>query len=342
MELITALEQFLAENVKGVSIAAQTVLAYASRPPNSDGASADGRSQPSAALPPSVQTPPDPPWVLDTEAFQVALDNALKDNVAGYVAQLRQAGQVVFTKTWEYAKRPPQDGRLLWRTDVPMHVASVSKLMTAMAMTVLMGDKISPDDSIIGYLPEYWTKTKNIQLITFRDLFNHTSGLSSSTEPTDFYSMKAAIAGATDGPGNYNYQNVNYGLFRIILAVMNGNIKNNSYFGGGQILTNDQFWDATTISAYNQYLQANVFKPSGVGDATLDQPSACALAYRRPDDINPGWNSGSMFGSCGCDGWHLGQRFAQCDGRIPPGQRHSDIIRRGADDVGQRLWRGPA
>lgn len=38
------------------------------------------------------------PYYLDVSAFEVALDNALKDGVAGYVAQLRQSGQILFTK----------------------------------------------------------------------------------------------------------------------------------------------------------------------------------------------------------------------------------------------------
>ena len=69
---------------------------------------------------------------------------------------------------------------------------------------------------------------------------------------------------------------------------------------------NDRLWDLTTINAYEEYLQAKVFQPSGVGGATLDHPPGCALAYRGPPvDIGPGWNSGNLRESCGCDGWHL-------------------------------------
>jgi hypothetical protein len=68
---------------------------------------------------------------------------------------------------------------------------------------------------------------------------------------------------------------------------------------------NDQIWDSATINAYESYLQAKVFRPSGVVGATLDHPSACALAYVGPGDSKPGWNSGNLEASCGCDGWHL-------------------------------------
>ena len=162
--------------------------------------------------------------------------------------------------------------------------------MTAMAMTVLFRDNnISPDAKIIDYLPKYWAKGSNIEQITFRNLFNHTSGLSANYR-VDFAMMKSAIAGGIDIDqlGQYNYQNLNYGLCRMLLPVINGNIKRDAHFN---ILPNlnDRLWDLATINAYEGYLQAKVFQPSGVGDATLDHPPGCALAYRGPPiDIGPG------------------------------------------------------
>ena len=307
MELLQALDRFLAENVKGVSIDAQAVLAHVIRPPNYDDVSSDGGTEGSKVLFEPVQ-PPGVPYSLDVRAFQAVLDAALKDVVAGYVAQLRRSGQILFTNAWAYAIR----GSELWSQDIPMHVASVSKLMTAMAMKVLLRDnKISPDAQIINYLPDYWAKGSNIEHITFRNLFNHTSGLSANYL-VDFDMMKSAIAGGINlnDLGQYNYQNLNYGLCRMVLAVINGNINKDLYWGvlglPDPLSLNDQIWDFVTIAAYEAYLQAKVFEPSNVGGATLDHPPGCALAYQGPpDNIGPGWNSGSLQQSCGCDGWHL-------------------------------------
>ena len=317
MEPLPALDQFLAENVKGVSVNAQAVLAHVIRPPNYDDVFSDGGPQANTVLLEPVQPPPGLPYHLDVGGFEVALDNALKDGVAGYVAQLRQSGQILFTKTLAYAKRRPQDGDERWKPNVKMHVASVSKLMTAMAMTVLLRDhNISPDAQIIDYLPDYWAKGPNIEYIVFRNLFNHTSGLKTYYK-VDFDIMKSAIAGGINLPiaggsnqntlGQYNYQNVNYGLCRILLAVINGNINKNLYWGLPPLSNplNNLIWDSVTIAAYEVYLQAKVFGPSGVVDATLDHPAGCALAYKGPDDTKHGWNSGSLQQSCGCDGWHL-------------------------------------
>jgi CubicO group peptidase (beta-lactamase class C family) len=318
MDLLPALNRFLAENVKGVSVDPQAVLAHVIRPPSFYSASSDRGPQASTVLFKPVLPPPGLPYYLNVGAFEVALDNALKDVVAGYVAQLRHSGQILFTKARQYAKRP-QDGSESWTPDVQMHVASVSKLMTAMAMTVLLRDNnISPDAQIINYLPDYWTKGSNIEYIVFRNLFNHTSGLS-AIDLVDFDIMKSAIAGGINLPiaggtnlntlGQYKYQNLNYALCRILLAVINGNINKSLYWGFPGLPDpnsfNDKIWDSVTIAAYEAYLQAKVFQPSGMVGATLDHPTACALAYQGPNDTEPGWDSGSLQWSCGYAGWHL-------------------------------------
>jgi CubicO group peptidase (beta-lactamase class C family) len=141
-------------------------------------------------------------------------------------------------------------------------------------------------------------------------LLNHTSGLTAANL-VDFYVMKSAIeAGisldlqAAEHLGHYNYQNVNYALCRILLAVINGNISA-SASTSGLFFDSDLLWDLVTISAYQQYTVSNVFRPAGVFGATLDHPDAAGLAYRGPMDTDGGWNSGGLQSSCGADGWHL-------------------------------------
>jgi hypothetical protein len=86
MEPQPGLDQFLAENVNGVSVDAQAVLAHVIRPPNFDDVSPDGGPQANTVPLQPVQPPPSPPYYLDVAAFEIALDNALKDGVAGYAA----------------------------------------------------------------------------------------------------------------------------------------------------------------------------------------------------------------------------------------------------------------
>jgi hypothetical protein len=260
------------------------------------------------------------PYNLDVPGFQSALDTALKNNaVIGYVAQLRQHGAALFTNIWQFARRPQQpDGYGIepWTADVPMHLASVSKLLTAMAMMVLFHkldrDPIirrgpgvrdihpSWDRLISPYLPDYWQKGPNIENITFRDLLQHTSGLSTppGSPPVNFQSIQSAIAAGSNGLGTYNYQNVNYALCRILIPVLNGDIDQGA---------DPSIWDNKTQTAYATYMADKVFVPSNVASATLVAQANFALAYGGdPTDTALGWDSGgNLAESCGCDGWHL-------------------------------------
>ena len=147
-----------------------------------------------------------------------------------------------------------------------MHLASVSKLITAMAMMVLFLDhkldkgpgrrgppiiqRIHPweEAAISTYLPDNWQTGPNIENITFLDLLQHTSGLSTPPGPVTFQSIQSAIATGSTGLGTYQYHNVNYALCRILLPVINGDIDQGA---------DQSIWDSKTQTAYATYVQDN-------------------------------------------------------------------------------------
>jgi CubicO group peptidase (beta-lactamase class C family) len=186
-----------------------------------------------------------------------------------------------------------------------MHVASLSKIVTAIAMTKLLNDQgMSYDTPIIDFLPGYWSKGPDVNLITFRQLMDHTSGLAfdNTTSGTDFEFMKEQIEAGTTHLGQYSYQNMNYGLCRILIATINGNIPVDWVIPLPSF--NDQVWDCVTLAAYQAFVNANVFSPSGVTGATLYHEPADALAYNFPVS-GPGWNSGDLTTLAGGTGWHM-------------------------------------
>jgi CubicO group peptidase (beta-lactamase class C family) len=238
---------------------------------------------------------------LNVSAFCTGLDNALKNSVAGFVMCLRKNGATICTlqRNWAHT---PSDGSLAWNPDRQMHVASVSKLITGMAMTKLLDEKnISYDAKIIDYLPTYWQKGPNIDKITFRHLLTHKSGFSTNSSNSDFPFMKSKVAAGVSGVGGYDYENMNFGLCRILIPVINGTIAKNAPLPPNLV---DQAWDFLTINAYAQYVQQKVFAPSGVAGATLMHPNGDALAYSFPVS-GPGWNSGDLSTMAGGAGWHL-------------------------------------
>ena len=80
--------------------------------------------------------------------------------------QLRQHGNTIHTAQVNWAKRPA-DGSKAWNPSVPMHVASVSKLITAIAMTKILNDhdEMTYDTPIINYLPTYWAKGPGVRAL---------------------------------------------------------------------------------------------------------------------------------------------------------------------------------
>src|SRR5262249_13644732 len=160
----------------------------------------------------------------DVAHFNKIIHTTLKDSVTGYVMQLRQDGKLRDTLIWNWG-RTPTDGDKVWTENTRMHLASVSKLLTAIGMVkTLDARKISYDAKIIHYLPTYWKKGKNIDKITFRHLMTHTSGFNTPSSDSDYLYMKGKVAAGVAKVGSYAYQNMNFGLCRILIPIIRGEV----------------------------------------------------------------------------------------------------------------------
>jgi CubicO group peptidase (beta-lactamase class C family) len=163
---------------------------------------------------------------FDATGFISALKEQLTGSVAGYSIRLTENGSTIGLADRNWAKEP-RDGSGNWTPGTRMHVASLSKIVTAIAMTRLLGEAvILPSTPIIDYLPGYWVKGPNVDQITFAELMTHRSGLAfgATNSRSDFEWMKSQISAGTTHRGQYSYQNMNFGLCRILLATINGNI----------------------------------------------------------------------------------------------------------------------
>ena len=295
------------ERIHGVKIDEAAIQAHVMRPKNVVGIISD-RGREDAPDIEHIQPPPDFIYELNVNGFIQALETALNSSTAGYSLRLRQNGSTIAAVDWNCAKEP-QDGSESWTADIRMHVASCSKIVTAIAMTKLLNDKnMAYDTTIVDYLPGYWTKGPSVNQITFAELMTHTSGLAfgDTSDRSDFEFMKEQIAAGTTKIGQYSYQNMNFGLCRILISTINGNIPVDwtppLKFGTGSL--KDQLWDWITLSAYQAYVNANVFDPAGVFGPTLTHESADALAYNFPVAGN-GWNSGDLTTMAGGAAWHM-------------------------------------
>ena len=300
------------KSIRGVDITEAQVRAHVMRPSDLDGAASDrGRLDLPEQPAPSLQTTEALPEVhqhyrLDVDGFIQALESALNNEVAGYALRLNRHGRTIRTVDWNWAKEP-QDTAEGWTNDVRMHVASLSKQITAIAMTKLLDNHGIPHEAkIINYLPAYWAKGPNVDQITFANLMTHTSGLNFgvNSSASDFGFMKAQIATGTSHLGQYWYQNMNFGLCRILLATIDGNIPVGLVLPPPWNGLTDIVWDLVTLAAYQSYVGANVFSPSGVSGPTLNHQPPDALAYNFPVS-GSGWNSGDLTTMAGGAAWHL-------------------------------------
>ena len=243
---------------------------------------------------------------VDLGAFGTAVHTILKDSVTGYILQVRQNGNLVYNLIWNWAQTPADQGQG-WTDDTRMHVASVSKFLTAVGLVKVLDSKnISYDAAIVDYLPTYWSKGNKIDKITFRQLLTHKSGFSTGKSASDYAFMKSKVAAGVTNVGSSDYENMNFGLCRILIPIINGNVSKGTEFFPTPA-TNDQVWDAVTLYHYRNYMQANVFTPAGVNNVGFEPipGGKNALAYNFPHNNEKGWNSGNLASVAGGAGWRL-------------------------------------
>jgi CubicO group peptidase (beta-lactamase class C family) len=244
---------------------------------------------------------------LDVGAFGLGLHNVLRNAVTGYILQITRNGTPIHLGIWNWAQTPADAG-LGWNENTRMHLASVSKLLTAVGVTKALGG-LSYDTKIINYLPTYWSKGANIDKITFRHLLTHRSGFMTGGSGSDYALMKSKVAAGVSNVGaSSGYENMNFGLMRILIPILRGDVNKGASFGGGGLF-NDAAWDLLTVHYYKKYMQDNVFTPAGVSNASFSpQAGPKAFAYSFPPGNTAGWNSGDLSTVAGGAGWRLSTR----------------------------------
>jgi len=178
-----------------------------------------------------------------------------------------------------------------------MHIASVSKTITAAAVLKILARKpgANIDSKISRYLPSGWVRGPNVDLLTFRHLLTHKSGFIQSGGNDEYGALRSMIEGGINKAalGNhYEYKNANYSLFRVILPILAGK-KDKSQI--------DAFGAAVF---YSWVIHEEIFKPMGIPDAFVFQlPDSPMKYYNCVSDVTGGGGDYRM--RSGAYGWHL-------------------------------------
>ncbi len=223
---------------------------------------------------------------LDVGGFGTDLASQFNGQCNGYALRLLEPNGTGLTMQSGKA-RSVADGDLNWTSDVRMNVASVSKLVTAIAARKALADAGVPGGTAIyPFLPLYWRRGPNVDEVTFDMLLTHRSGFYNPVTDMALYGdLKGQIArGALAGVplGNATYQNVNFGLFRILIPVVTGAIKVSLLAPSGLEDDHDRVWSALAIQGYHDYVQEHVFGPVQLSDAATASVPGNALAYSGP------------------------------------------------------------
>lgn len=259
------------------------------------------------AVGPLKKTPVTPK--LDVAKFGETVHAAFKDKVRGYALGLRKNGQPVLTLQWDHSRTAAP--ALDWTLDTRMHVASVSKLITAIVMTKMLDERgLSFDTKIGNYLPAYWNEGKNANDITFRALMTHQAAF--TIHDGDYLSFKRQIEmGVSTNPADgIGYTNGVFSLLRVLGSTMTGAVDKSYWytfpmFGPSQEESfNDALWDLKTTHAFLSYAQAKVFTPSGVSGVSPAPTPAGAHAFSGKTDVK-GWDSGDVSTQLGGAGFRL-------------------------------------
>lgn len=201
-----------------------------------------------------------------TKKLVEILDDSLKGKGFGYSFAVYKKDKLVGTGAdGFYARKTEIQEDKPVTADTKMQIASMTKTITAAAFLKLAKEKrIKTSDKIITYLPKTWVKGPNIDLITFKDLLTHTSGIVGMNENCQngaftenvWYGLKLLIENGIkkENHGSSCYQNANFGLFRVLIPAING-----LEFTGDD--TNDAL---LALGGYKEYVQKNIFEKAGV------------------------------------------------------------------------------
>lgn len=279
--------------------------------------------------------------------FADALSRSLVSDGVGFALQINEDGKAAAIRKNGYA-RTAADGDVKWNADTRMHIASASKFFSAVALVKLLYQHgISFDRRVRDFLPSYWSIGQKAYSLTFNNILTHKGGL--WVGACEYADVKREVAVATSGIGEgWHYANSNYALMRVLIPIINGDLRRDIDYGkvfGPLGISNDSAWDTLTRKYFNDYLQNNIWIPSGVAFASLKStkslwnvPPFSSMKPYTNASIGYGYPPVSssthgvdiaedLTGCAGAVGWHV-----SCDEML----RVANKVRRGGGIISRR------
>jgi len=165
----------------------------------------------------------EPEYAIDWDRFAELIRKALEGKAIGYSYAIGRDGALIRSGAGG-ARRLPQDGgRAPFTVNTQSQAASTSKTLTAVALVKALDDRgLSVDSRVAPFLPSCLKQGPGVNTLTFRELLDHTSGLSepSGCKDDPYGCLKKMIEDGRTGPRKYNYNNSAYGLMRLLVPLV--------------------------------------------------------------------------------------------------------------------------
>lgn len=250
---------------------------------------------------------------FSVDAFENELIERMDDRCIGYTYAINLGGRLA-AFGGQGVRRTIADGGELASSPIKrMHIASVTKNLTAATVLAALAHipGVNLNSKIKDFLPSLWDLGSGVDDIRFRHLLTHASGIGPEFgASTSYAKLKTTIAeGGVSPGGDSEYDNRNFGLFRIILpylvcppVMMNAEVEgqnNNNY---------DELIDQKTSELYIYIVRYYIFNRIGIGNAQCKpngNDSTRTRFYEFPDNGQPGQDGGDWTNRSGGAGWVL-------------------------------------
>lgn len=224
------------------------------------------------------------------DLFEQNLRSAFDPNSIGYAYAINQGGALArsgFNGQARTADNPPAT---LQSPTRKMHVASVSKTLTAIVTLNLLAAKgLTPDEPIGPWLPGSWARGAGVDALTFKQLMRHESGFDQNGVAGSSYAPLQEVIAKDVGSTAYNYNNANFGILRVLVAGLMGiNAANFGAFDAGALTT-------AAFITQAQQLYGAIGMPYSCEPDAVNQTAI----YRFPADGTVGYEHPSMSLACG-------------------------------------------
>ena len=238
--------------------------------------------------------------VFSVDLFEANIQEAFAGSTMGFTYAIAVGGDLERSGAAGSGITSP-DGSRAMNVNDRMHIASISKTITTIAVLRLVQDTtgVTLDTSIGSYLPDGWPAGPGVNGLTFRDLLLHQSGFSFPANQSRFSHADLRTLIGTGVVGDSSdpvYSNSHHALFRIIVPNV---LETPTLPGESEI---DYY-----ARAFGEYVEDVVFDPLGI-TASVTPPANPNRYYSWPHDGTAGlgtdanWLFSTDFGPYG---WYL-------------------------------------